>query len=168
MLALLMGSVPALIGLLTSFLPNLVKYLENGQKNNHEIALAKLRMEAARQGMDQQLLIEDVKATVKEGESLRRADSVISNNKYINNLRASVRPVITYAFFALFVTVKLSAATLLWRQGFESLDVLKVVWDPYTVSAFGAILGYYFGTRSMIYVNERFYPDKRDFKTVKK
>lgn len=169
-MSILLGMIPALLGLLTSFLPNLVKYLENGQKFKHEIELTKLRMEAAREGMDHQLITAGITATVQEGESLRLHDSTISSSEWINDVRALVRPVITYCFFGLFVIIKLAAASLLWRSGYDAFEIINVVWDPYTVSMFGAICGFYFGTRSMVYVNETFFGTQNTTKptTIKK
>ena len=75
MLTLLAGALPALLGLLTSFLPNLVRYLERGQQYKHEIALTQLRMEAAREGMDYKLITDGIKAVVEEGDSVRASRS---------------------------------------------------------------------------------------------
>lgn len=152
----MIGLISAVIGLLTAVIPNLVKYLENEQRYKYEIELTRLRMEAESKGLNYQSVITSIKAAVEEGYSLRSHDSVISTNEYINALRASVRPVLTYFFFFVFVGVKVAAISLMFREGIEPLTVIEVVWDVYTVSIFGAIIGFWFGTRSMIYVSESF------------
>ena len=150
----MLGLVSAILGFLTSFLPNLIAYYQIKQKQEYELELIKLRMAAADQGLDPSVITASVTSVVEEGENLRYHDSIISNNKYINILRASVRPVLTYLFFFLFVGVKTAAASLMFQKGYGGLQVLEVVWDSYTVSIFGAIMGYWFGTRSMVYVSE--------------
>ena len=156
-MSIILGMLPTILGLLTSFLPNLVKYLENGQRYRHEIELTKLRMDAAREGLDYKLLTANITALVEEGKSVRSHDTAITYSPWINDLRAMVRPVVTFGFFGLFVVVKIMAATLLYRDGYDAFEVLKAVWDPFTVSIFGAIVGFWFGTRAMGYVNDLFF-----------
>ena len=52
-----------------------------------------------------------------------------SGVKWVDALRASVRPIITYAFFILFATVKTAALFKLLDQGVGITDGLIAVWD---------------------------------------
>ena len=156
-MSIILGMLPTLLGLMTSFLPNLVKYLENGQRFKHELAITKLRMEAAREGLDYNLLTANIAALVDEGKSVRSHDTAITYSPWINDLRALVRPLVTFGFFGLFIVVKLVTVSLAWRAGYDGFDVLKAVWDPFTISMFGAVVGFWFGTRAMGYINDMFF-----------
>jgi len=152
MLTLLAGALPAVLGLLASAIPQLVGWLEKGQQFKHEIELTKLRMEAMAQGLDGQIFLETVKASAEEGKSVREHDLNIPSNKYIDILRASVRPLITYSFFIAFVGLKITLAVIMLWQGTDPAEILNVVWDNYTNAIFGCIVGFWFGSRSMLHM----------------
>lgn len=157
---MLLGLIPTIVGIIVSVIPNIIRIWERKQRYSHEITLAKLQIEAAREKLDFNAIIESIKSVVQEGESLRHHDSAISSVQWINSLRATVRPVLTYSFFGLFCVIKIMVALLMYREGYNGLEVFAVVWDQYTVSIFGAIVGFWFGTRSMVYINETFFNTK--------
>ena len=69
---------------------------------------------------------------------------------WVDGLRASVRPVITYAFFLLFTTVKVSALyVLVVDQGIEFVVALPQIWDPETQALFAAVMSFWFGQRAL-------------------
>ena len=152
MILTLLGTLlPGLLGLVTSALPNFVNYLERGQSNKHELELVKLKMEAAREGLDHSLILEGVKAAVAEGKSLRDHDITLSNNVIINNVRASVRPAVTYFFFILFIGVKVFAGMIMYEAGESGTAILDAIWDSITIAIFLTIIGFWFGSRSLMH-----------------
>jgi hypothetical protein len=57
-------------------------------------------------------------------------DSQPSGVKWVDDLRALVRPVITYAFFLLFTTVKVSTLyVLVSEEGLTVIQALPQIWD---------------------------------------
>ena len=62
----MIGIISAVVGLLTSAIPSLVKILEKRQESGHEIKLMEMRIEAASKGVDIQRYIEDTKADIKK------------------------------------------------------------------------------------------------------
>jgi hypothetical protein len=99
-----------LLGIFGSLLPNIVRIFERKQEIQYELQLTKIKLDAAKEQAEIQLSVENVKADVEEGKSVRDHDSSIDGGKFINALRSSIRPVITYTFFILFVAIKVSAA----------------------------------------------------------
>lgn len=155
MFSLIAGAIPALLGLASSSIPSLVGWLEKGQAFKHEIELTKLRMEAAAQGLDQSIFLESIKAAGKEAESLRQHDSSIPSNRYIDLLRASVRPFITYTFFFVFIGIKIALVVVMLNEGVSGKEILPAIWDDYTNAIFGAVTGFWFGNRAFIHMNTR-------------
>jgi hypothetical protein len=131
-----------ILGAVTGVLPAIVNIFEKKADLAHERELLKLRLEA-------NLTLEEAKAAYREGESLRRHDRTLDGGKYINALRASIRPVITYIFFAMFVIIKSSAAFIMLSNGMSIPEMLAAVWDEYTMAIFGAIMGFWFGSRAI-------------------
>ena len=147
-------ALTTIIGFLSSVAPMTIRYLEKSRSMQHEAELIKLRMEAAAQGMDYQLIVENTRAIVQEGESLRKHDMALDGGEFLNTLRASVRPIITYFFFFTFIVIKVvSLAIMIW-QGVPILDVLPVIWDETTSAIFGACIGFWFGYRTMMHLEK--------------
>ena len=153
---LLSTLLPPILGFAVNILPSIVNYYERKQDNEYKLRLTELNLEIKKAGFKHEEISEAVRSVVDEGESLRNHDSTISTNEYVNILRASVRPLLTYFFFIVFVVVKMITMYLMASSGADPFEIMKAVWDDYTVSIFGAVIGFWFGTRSMAYVNETF------------
>ena len=91
----------------------------------------------------------DKEAEIKETEGLYKHDDVDAGG-FINALRGSVRPIITYAFFGLFVAIKVTALLSLMNQSGVSLNMaLDTIWDDQTAGLFAAIMSFWFGNRAV-------------------
>ena len=68
---------------------------------------------------------------------------------FMAGLRKSVRPVITYMFFGLFVAVE---GVMIWsalQSGSDVINVMNEVWDDETQAIFAAIISFWFGSRAL-------------------
>lgn len=69
---------------------------------------------------------------------------------WIDVLANSVRPILTYLFFALFFIIKITALFhILWKEDVELLTAMQVIWDTETSSLFAAIISFWFGSRAL-------------------
>ena len=138
-----------LFGIFGSLLPSIVRMFERKQEIKYEIELTKIKLDAAERQADLQFNIEMVKSDSNLRQSALDHDKSIDGGKYINALRASIRPVITYTFFFLFVAVKVAAAYVMLSTGQAVPEMLKAVWDVETMSLFSTIIAFWFGSRVM-------------------
>jgi hypothetical protein len=138
-----------LFGILGSLLPSIVRIFERKQEIKYEIELTKIKLDAAERQADLQFHIEEIKADSQSRQSALDHDKSLDGGKFINALRASIRPVITYTFFLLFVGVKVSAAYVMIDQGMSMPEMLNAVWDVETMSLFSTIIAFWFGSRVM-------------------
>ena len=138
-----------LFGIFGSLLPSIVRMFERKQEIKYEIELTKIKLDAAERQADLQFNIEMVKSDSNLRQSALDHDKSIDGGKYINALRASIRPVITYTFFFLFVAVKVAAAYVMLKTGQSVPEMLKAVWDVETMSLFSTIIAFWFGSRVM-------------------
>lgn len=159
--------ISSILGLLSGFLPVLIKLLEKRMDYKYELEITKMRIEAAYRGYELSVLSESIKADVEEGKSLRDHDSSLTGNEFLENLRASIRPVLTYAFFFLFLFVKVIAIFLMINTGASVVEMLNTVWDVYTISIFGSIIGFWFGNRSMLAMSNMYTKNPGMFKVTK-
>ena len=145
----MMTLLGSLLGFGSSFLPEVLNYFKRRQEHKHQLEKMHLEMELLSKKSELKLQELDKQADIKETEELYRHDKTDSGN-FVNALRGSVRPVITYAFFALFVAIKVTALMSLINQTGVSLNMaLETVWDEQTAGLFAAIMSFWFGNRAV-------------------
>lgn len=143
----LLGS---LLGFISSTFPDLLKFWQDKQDRKHELQILDRQMEQMRLGHNQRLDEIAINADVSQSLALYKHDSLPSGVTWVDGLRASVRPMITYGFFILFAWVKLSAVVLLMNQGGLNInEALIQIWDGETQALFAGILSFWFGSRSL-------------------
>ena len=142
----LLGS---LLGFGTSFLPEVLNYFKRGQEQKHELQRMKMEIELMAKRSEFKIQELDKEAEIKEAEGLYKHDSVDAGG-FINALRGSVRPSITYAFFGLFVAIKVTALISLMSLPEMQLNMaLSMIWDDQTAGLFSAIMAFWFGNRAV-------------------
>ena len=142
----LLGS---LLGFGTSFLPEVLNYFKRGQEQKHELQRMKMEIELMAKRSEFKIQELDKEAEIKEAEGLYKHDSVDAGG-FINALRGSVRPIITYAFFSLFVAIKVTALISLMSLPEMQLNMaLSMIWDDQTAGLFSAIMAFWFGNRAV-------------------
>jgi hypothetical protein len=162
--------ISSLLGILSSTIPSVIKYLERKQEISYELAITNLKIEATIRGVELEQELQKIKTIqgesedlVEEGSSLRQHDLGLTGGSFIGDLRASVRPVITYAFFGLFLGVKVLVAIVIVSQAGLNINTMQTfsasILDESTIAIFGTILGFWFGSRSLA-KNETIIHDK--------
>ena len=140
----------ALLGFVSSCFPELLKLWQDKQDRKHELAIIDRQMDQAKLGHGHRLEEIAVTADIQESLALLKHDSQPSGVSWVDGLRASVRPVITYAFFLLFTTVKCCALyVLVVKQGVDFVSALPQIWDPETQALFSAVMSFWFGNRAL-------------------
>ena len=141
----LMGS---LLGFGTSFLPKVMDFFQDKQDKKHELAVMEVQIRQQKELASQKLEAINVEADIREIEALQKSIQP-SGVKWIDGLRGSVRPVITYSFFILFAFVEVSAYLSLTASGVSGLDAAGAIWDEDTKALFAAVVSFWFGGRAI-------------------
>tara|TARA_Y100000004_G_scaffold195630_1_gene263189 strand:+ start:5442 stop:5903 length:462 start_codon:yes stop_codon:yes gene_type:complete len=145
----MMTLLGSLLGFGTSFLPEILNYFKRGQEQKHELQKMQMQMELMEKRSELKIEELDKEAEIKEAEGLYKHDNVDAGG-FINALRGSVRPIITYAFFSLFVAIKVTALMSLMNQsGMQLSMALDMIWDDQTAGLFAAIMSFWFGNRAV-------------------
>lgn len=161
-----------LLSFLMGGLPKLLDFLQDRGDKKHELAMAELQiqreLEMRKLGFEAQERIEHIKSEQLEVETKSQEKQALigaqqaemqaiyahdtalneGTSTWMKNLRASVRPVITYGFFLLLVGID---ACLIWH-GFNTnvtfADMANQLWDDETQALFAAIISFHFGGRA--------------------
>ena len=161
-----------LISFLMGGLPKILDFLQDRQDKRHELELAQMQiqreMELRKLGFEaqervehihtQQLEIETKSAEKQSLVQVQQAEmqAIYAHDMSLNegtstwmkNLRASVRPVITYGFFFLLVFVDVGLFAYGWSRGVPFTELAEMLWDPETQALFASIIAFHFGGRA--------------------
>ena len=139
----LLGS---LLGFGTSFLPEVMKFFSKGQDNKLELAMMDKTTERAVQVENVKLQMTDIRADSGEANAARKAEATVTvhASQWVVNLSASVRPIITYAFF-----VELVVLTIAVFANWITEDEYKMVWNNEMQAVWAAVVSFWFGAREL-------------------
>ena len=144
----MMTLLGSLLGFGSSFLPEVLNFFKAGQEHKQKMESMKLEMELMSKRSELQLSLLDKQADIKETEGLYKHDSIDAGG-FVNALRGSVRPVITYAFFGLFVAVQVVIMVKVMAEGGDWASAVTLMWTPETSGLFAAIMSFWFGNRAV-------------------
>ena len=139
-----------LLGFGTSIVPEILGYFKQAQVNKQELAMLEAKAKYAEQLSTLKVQELDAQAEIEKTKGLYNHDRSIDAGGFVNALRGSVRPVLTYAFFSLFATIKgVTLYAMVSTSGMDLTAGLLTIWDGETQAIFSAIIAFWFGNRAM-------------------
>ena len=149
MILTLLGSLG---GFAASAVPRIFDMVDEWQDRKHEREMVKLNMEAAK--IQHELRLEEInaQADIAQTKAIYQHDSSIQTKPggFINGLRGSVRPVVTYTFLSWFIATKgFALYALVWLEGMMLAEAMPVIYDDGSAAIFAAIISFWFGGRAM-------------------
>jgi len=153
-------------------LPKLLDFFQDRQDKSHELKLAQMQTErelqlaaagyVAQQHIEE-IKLDEIKTQTQSAEKVSLIDAqkaemnaIYAHDTSLNegtstwmkDLRASVRPVITYGFFFLLVAIDATLAYKGLTTGVDFVQLAEQLWDDETQALFAAILSFHFGGRA--------------------
>ena len=142
----MMTLLASLIGFLGSAFPDLIKLFQDRSDKQHELAVLQLQMEQQKAGYQQQLQEIQINADTAESKALYK--TYHTGVAWVDALNGTVRPMLAYAFFALYAAVK-----MLQIRFIDFTQILPwqmdVLWSAEDQAIFAGIISFYFGQRAM-------------------
>ena len=142
----LLGSV---LGFGSSFLPEVLNFFKQNQTHKHEMERMKLETDLLEKKSALRLEELDKTAEIEEKKGLYEHDRTIDAGGFVNALRGSVRPVITYAFFLMFVATELVIMLKVLESGDNWMEAVSLMWTPEVQGLFSAVMSFWFGSRAV-------------------
>lgn len=161
-----------LVSFLMGGLPKMLDFFQDRQDKSHELKLAQMQTERELQllaaGYAAQQQIEAIKldeikvqteadnkqaligAQQAEMNAIYAHDTSLNEgtSQWMKDLRASVRPVITYGFFFLLVAIDATLAYKGISSGVDFTVLADQLWDNETQALFASIIAFHFGGRA--------------------
>jgi hypothetical protein len=139
----------------------LLSIFQDRQDKKHELAMMNAQKEKelalVERGYLAQAKVEEIKleqvslqTAMEERSALYQHDMEIGKgaSQWVINLRASVRPVITYGMFLLLVFVDIAGFVYAWRMGTDFQIMLDYMWDEDTQIIWSSVIAFWFGTQA--------------------
>jgi hypothetical protein len=142
-------------------LPKLMDFFQDKSDKSHELQLAKMQtereMQMLKEGYIAQARVEEIRTeqiaiqtAEKEREALYSHDIAIGQgaSQWVINLRASVRPMVTYLFVLLLIVVDIASIWWAWSSGAAFAESVTLVFDADEMQILASIIAFWFGTQA--------------------
>jgi len=136
----MLAIIGSLVGFFSSFVPEIFNFLKDKKDKEHELKLINLQIEALKIGNTTRLEEVQIRANAEESKYLYHHANHHGKAKWVDALSSSVRPVITYTFFLLYATFKIT--------DFMMIGSMAPIWTDEDQGIFCAVIGFWFGARA--------------------
>lgn len=153
--------ISSLLSFFSGGLPNILSFFQDRSDKKHEIEMARMQnereLQMAERGFVAQAKVEEihleqtkVEAQAQERSALYQHDIEISkgSSTWVINVRALVRPVITYGLFGLLVFVEIFGFYYAIHTGEDFQVAMNLLWDDETQIIWASVVSFWFGTQA--------------------
>lgn len=142
-------------------LPKLLNFFQDRSDKAHELELAKMQTERELQMLERgyiaQARVEEIRSDqiqmetqAVERSAMYQHDIEIGKgaSQWIINLRASVRPMVTYLFVLLLMIVDIASIWWAWSVGAPFAESVTMIFDDQEMQILASIIAFWFGTQA--------------------
>jgi hypothetical protein len=153
--------VSTILGFASGGLPKVLDFVQDRGDKKHELALMAANREReialAKEGFIAQAAVEEIKTEqiamqtqAQEKLAMWKHDMKIGEgaSTWVINLRASVRPVVTYIFVGLLVVVDIAGIWYAYSTGVAFAEAMDMVFNDDEMAILAAIIAFWFGSQA--------------------
>jgi len=142
-------------------LPKLMDFFQDRSDKAHELQMAQMQTERELQMLERgyaaQARVEEIKTEqvametqAQERSAMYAHDIAIGQgaSQWVINLRASVRPAVTYLFVFLLIVVDIASIWWAWSTGAAFVEAIPMVFDADEMQILASIIAFWFGTQA--------------------
>ena len=139
------------LGFITSFIPKLLDFYQDSKDKKHELDVMALQIEREikLQESKAQAMMLQAEAQLESGIYQHDVKIAEKSADWVVNMRSSVRPIVTYLFFAIFFFVEILAAYVIIKDGGDITQIVDTLWSESTQNIFAAVIAFWFGSRAI-------------------
>lgn len=157
----MLSLISSLMGFAAGGLPKVLDFVQDRGDKKHELALMAMQRERelalAKEGFVAQARVEEIKTEqiamqtqAQEKLAMWKHDMKIGEgaSTWVINLRASVRPVVTYIFVGLLVVVDVAGIWYAYSTGVAFAEAMDMVFSDDEMAILAAIISFWFGSQA--------------------
>ncbi len=137
----------SIAGFITSIIPEIIKFFKDKHDKKHELDILDRQMQFSKNAQHNN--IEEIKITKDMMEHISLYSTYNTGISWVDGLNGSVRPVLAYSFFMIYVMIKIMQYRFLDSHGILEQH-LDIIWDVDDQAVFAGIISFYFGQRGFI------------------
>jgi hypothetical protein len=149
------------MGFAAGGLPKVLDFVQDRGDKKHELAMMAMQRERelalAKEGFVAQAKVEEIKTEqiamqtqAQEKLAMWKHDMKIGEgaSTWVINLRASVRPVVTYLFVGLLIVVDVAGIWYAYSTGVAFAEAMEMVFSDDEMAILAAIISFWFGSQA--------------------
>jgi hypothetical protein len=153
--------VSTILGFASGGLPKVLDFVQDRGDKKHELAMMAANREReialAKEGFIAQAKVEEIKTEqvamqtqAQEKLAMWKHDMKIGEgaSTWVINLRASVRPVVTYLFVGLLIVVDIAGIWYAYSTGVAFAEAMDMVFNDDEMAILAAIIAFWFGSQA--------------------
>ena len=157
----MLSLISSLMGFAAGGLPKVLDFVQDRGDKKHELALMAMQREReialAKEGFIAQARVEEIKTEqiamqtqAQEKLAMWKHDMKIGEgaSTWVINLRASVRPMVTYLFVGLLIVVDIAGIWYAYSTGVAFAQAMEMVFSDDEMAILAAIISFHFGGRA--------------------
>ena len=157
----MLSLISSLMGFAAGGLPKVLDFVQDRGDKKHELAMMAANREReialAKEGFIAQARVEEIKTEqiamqtqAQEKLAMWKHDMKIGEgaSTWVINLRASVRPVVTYIFVGLLVVVDIAGIWYAYSTGVAFAQAMEMVFSDDEMAILAAIISFWFGSQA--------------------
>ena len=157
----MLSLISSLLGFAAGGLPKVLDFVQDRGDKKHELAMMAAQRERelalAKEGFIAQAAVEEIKTEqiamqtqAQEKLAMWKHDMKIGEgaSTWVINLRASVRPVVTYVFVGLLVVVDVAGIWYAYSTGVAFAEAMDMIFSDEEMAILAAIISFHFGGRA--------------------
>ena len=157
----MLSLISSLMGFAAGGLPKVLDFVQDRGDKKHELALMAANREReialAKEGFIAQARVEEIKTDqiamqtqAQEKLAMWKHDMKIGEgaSTWVINLRASVRPMVTYLFVGLLIVVDIAGIWYAYSTGVAFAVAMEMVFSDDEMAILAAIISFWFGSQA--------------------
>lgn len=135
----------SIAGFISSIVPEYIKYFKDINDKKHELDILEKQIEFAKESKHKSL--EEIHISRDILESAALYSTYKTDILWIDVLNGSVRPILAYSFFIMYISVKYMQYNAI-SESAHIIEYLDVIWNVDDQAIFAGIISFYYGQRT--------------------
>ncbi|HJK86414.1 MAG TPA: hypothetical protein QKA08_01410 [Candidatus Megaira endosymbiont of Nemacystus decipiens] len=135
----------SIAGFFSSIIPEIIKYFKDISDKNYQLKILEKRIKYNKLYDEKEL--EDINISRDIAEQNVLYSTYHTHIKWVDSLNGSVRPVLAYSFFIMYMSVKYMQYRLL-TQASNIIEYINIIWSVDDQAIFAGIISFYYGQRT--------------------
>lgn len=143
----------SIAGFITSIIPEILKFFRDRQDKSHELKIFEKQIKFSKISPNSKSP-EEIYISSNIAERAALYSTYTTGISTIDSLNGSVRPVLAYSFFAIYVSIKFIQYIEISKLH-DVVEYIEILWSLEDQAIFASIISFYFGQRTFSKLTKR-------------